>query len=384
MSNPGAQPPPDWKRILVVRLDAIGDYVLFRNTLRFLRESEPFRSAHLAVLGNPAWRSLAEAYDADAADEWIWAENRTDLFRKSHENLMPGFVWRRRVARAQSALRERIVAGNYNVVVSPQSTRDPLLDQLLRGTAPEVVGVANPGRADIDDSAYTRLVNPGDDAFVFDRNRRVAGALAHRRCDVPLSLPARSERAVGEQLKVVFFLGASHWTKRWPCHNWCALASRLLANYRFATLRLCGGKADRARAARLVRSLPDADARFRVKILAGEQSLSELAETIAGASVIVTNDTCALHIAAAADTPCIAIVNGETGRGGFWPYPAKLKPAVTVVQPVPRFRTGTLSNVPGLGLLLSQRRQYRDLAGIGVPHVWSILNGACIKALKGT
>ena len=94
------------KNVLIVRLDAIGDYILWRNVLAFIRHSAAYRSSRITVLGNPAWRSLAEGFDAALADEWIWVENRRRLFRMGYENLLPGCIWRRRVEKEQARLRE--------------------------------------------------------------------------------------------------------------------------------------------------------------------------------------------------------------------------------------------------------------------------------------
>ncbi|MBR4612166.1 MAG: hypothetical protein IKO40_05560, partial [Kiritimatiellae bacterium] len=116
------------RHLLIIRLDAIGDYILFRNVLRFIRRSAAYRDTHLTVLGNPAWRGLAEAFDADLADKWIWVEHRADLFRKSIENLLPYALWHRRMACAQAALRAPLLATHYDEVLSLQPCRDPLLD----------------------------------------------------------------------------------------------------------------------------------------------------------------------------------------------------------------------------------------------------------------
>ena len=97
-------------RVLIVRLDAIGDYVLWRNCLRFIRDCAKYRDSHLTVLGNPAWRNLAETFDADCADEWIWVENRNSLFRRGYENLLPRIVWHRRVAMAQAKLKSMLAS----------------------------------------------------------------------------------------------------------------------------------------------------------------------------------------------------------------------------------------------------------------------------------
>ena len=200
------------KRVLIVRLDAIGDYILWRNCLRFLRKSEKYRNAHLTVLGNPAWRSLAEAFDGDCADEWIWVENRDCLFRKGRENILPYCVWHRRVAAEQNRLKEHLVSCRFDEVISPCAFPDALLDELVSGIAPVAISVAN-GEASRG-ARFTRLVDSGPESFVFLRNRAVTSALAGEPCSVDLELN------IGELPKktkqVLFSLCL---TKKAPCHR---------------------------------------------------------------------------------------------------------------------------------------------------------------------
>ena len=287
-------------RILLVRLDAIGDWILFRNALRALRKSRRYSGTHWTILGNPAWRGLAEAFDKDLADEWIWVERRGDLFQKGYENLLPRAVWHRRVARAQGRLRERLLAGRFDEVLSLQCNRDPLLDELVAGLAPSVVGVRAEG---LDSSMYTHLLDPGSEPFVFLRNRALVSDLTGESCDVPLSLeipdpPPRENR-------IMFFTGASHWTKRWPRRRWNELA----------------------------RLLPPGLESFEAP---QNRSLPEFARLVASCKAVVTNDTMTLHLAAALDVPAVGIVNGIEGRGAFWPYPASLGKRVAIAGAEPR------------------------------------------------
>src|SRR5208337_3443635 len=46
-------------RVLLVRLDAIGDYVLFRNFIESCRQSRRFRGLKLDLLGNVRWKCLS-------------------------------------------------------------------------------------------------------------------------------------------------------------------------------------------------------------------------------------------------------------------------------------------------------------------------------------
>ena len=322
------------KRVLVVRLDAIGDWILCRNALHALRRSERFADTHWTILGNPAWRGLAEAFDKDLADEWFWVERRGDLFRKGYENLLPRAVWHRRVAKAQARLREKLTAGRYDIVLSLQPSRDPLLDELVAGLAPEVVGVRADG---LDSSMYTRLVNPGPEPFVFLRNRALVSDLTGEPCDIPLSFdipdpPPRTNR-------VMFFTGASHWTKRWPRRRWNELASLL----------------------------PSELEAFEAP---QNRSLSEFARLVSSCKAVVSNDTMTLHLAAALGVPAVGVVNGIEGRGAFWPYPDALGKRVAIVGAAPHHKPASI--LPRL--IASQIVQFHNLT--------DVTGGAAFNALE--
>ena len=334
------------KRVLVVRLDAIGDWILCRNALHALRQSARFADTHWTILGNPAWRSLAEEFDGDLADEWIWPERRGDLFRKGFENLLPRAVWHRRVTRAQARLRKQL-AGRFDTVLSLQPNRDPLLDELVAGLAPEVIGV----RADsLDSSMYTRILDPGPEPFVFLQNRAIVSALAGGPCNVPLSLELSTAPPRDE---VLVFTGASHWTRRWPRRHVRALVHLLLDRTTSRVLLADGASSS---------SLRDFAASFRsdrVEVLP-PQCLAVFARRITSVRAVVTNDTMALHLAAAANTPVVGIVNGVSGRDGFWPYPASLGKRIAIVGA--ELRHKPVAFLPRL--IASQIVQYRNLSGV--------------------
>lgn len=320
------------KKVLIVRLDAIGDYILWRNCLRFIRNSGKYRDAHLTVLGNPAWRSLAEAFDADCADEWIWAENRADLFRKSIENLFPYFVWHRRVMQAQEQLRQKLMAHNFDEVISPSAFPDPLLDELVQGIAPTVIGVSNgnPSRK----TTYTRLLDAGEEPFVFLKNRRISEELTGESCAVSLeltlgALPPQNNR-------VLFFTDASHWTRRWPDRRWRELATLLPAGL---------------------------EPQYAVK----SRTLAEFVNQVAASTIVVSNDTMALHMAAALNVPAVGVTNGCSGKDSFWPYPDALDKKVVVVSPT-RCASGILPGIAG-----RQIAQYRALSSISAYDVVKVL-----------
>jgi ADP-heptose:LPS heptosyltransferase len=344
------------KRILIVRLDAIGDYIFFRNSLRFIRQSVCYRDAHITLLGNPAWKSIAETYDRDCADEWLWLTDRPLYFKTSAENVLPEFIWHPRVRRKQAELRQRLKALRFDEVISPQCSRNPLLDELLGDIAPETVGAKGTGGVD---AVYTHLLCTGDRPFMFFKNRQFASALTKERCEVSFTLGTDVNRTCGNT--VILAIGASHWTKRWPISHWIALGRALLDNTDSA-LTVAGGRDDSTRARKIVQALRS----DRVTSIAG-CSLPDFIAHAASAKAAVSNDTGTLHIAAALGLPyVIAVVNGNTGRDAFWPYPEEMKNHLHVCQP---------SFIrPAAGpLFLRQLANYRNICDVTPGAVLSAL-----------
>ena len=360
-----------FRRVLLVRLDAIGDYILFRNVLRFIRHSAAYRDAHITMLGNPSWRNLSETFDSDCADEWLWVERRGDLFRKSLENLVPATVWQRRVAKSQAAFRQPLLQRHFDEVLSLQPIRDPLLDELVVGLAPSVVGIKGPGG---NDSAYTRLLDPGPDPFVFLRNRRAAAGLTGESCDVPLALDVPHSGATAPRL--LLFPGASHWTRRWPLSRFAAVGRRFLATGN-GMVCVAGGPADAARIRALARRIGDPE---RVAMWNVRRPLADLAAEMAACSAVVSNDTMALHLAAAIGTPAVGVVNGTSGRDGFWPYPESLGKRVAICG---AGGAALMAELRSACLPARQLAQYRALLSTSVDEVCRALAALGVLRLKG-
>jgi len=101
--------------MLIIRLDAIGDYVLFRNFLEIVRTSDRYRDYAITLLGNAVWRSLSEELDTEFVDTFIWL----DRFRfvKDH-------------AYRKEKLRE-IGAAGYEIALSPVYSRGFIFSDAL-------------------------------------------------------------------------------------------------------------------------------------------------------------------------------------------------------------------------------------------------------------
>jgi ADP-heptose:LPS heptosyltransferase len=69
------------KNLVIIRLDAIGDYILFRNSLAVLKNSSCFQSYNFTMIGNVLWRDLALYFDDKHIDRFLWIDVKK--FRKN-------------------------------------------------------------------------------------------------------------------------------------------------------------------------------------------------------------------------------------------------------------------------------------------------------------
>ena len=60
------------KTLLFVKLDAIGDYVIARNFIEFIRNQERFKGHKVVLVGNSLWKDISRLADEDFVNEFIF------------------------------------------------------------------------------------------------------------------------------------------------------------------------------------------------------------------------------------------------------------------------------------------------------------------------
>ena len=132
----------------------------------------------------------------------------------------------------------------------------------------------------------------------------------------------RTHRLIG------FQLGSRHQDRQWPVKRFAELGRRLLED-RDVELVLLGtdnekplGKEFRARLA------DDAGKASRVRNLMGKTSLPELAGVLTNLDLLITTDTGTMHLAAAVETPILALFMGPALVHETGPY----GPGHTIIQ----------------------------------------------------
>ena len=318
------QAPPDARQVLVVRSDSIGDYLLYRPWLRQLSAVLRQRGQRLTLAANALWAPLARQWDADLFEELIeidFGRFGTSLDYRAEQLRVLG-------------------ARGFGEVLYPLHVRQPIVENFIRFLqAP--VRVASQGShltgawADVLNAGYTQLlISDNNVIFEYYRNKEffenwlgvlpsaAAPALSQEQ---PWFLPPAVSLAATAEIMVtgpylLLFPGASARQKRWPAQHFAQLAQALHARYGHRyRLVLAGSAADAPLAQRIIRAAGPTILLNRC----GQTDLPGLAALVAGAQLLVSNDTVAAHLAAQAGTPCLVLLMGEN-YGKFFPYPPEL------------------------------------------------------------
>jgi ADP-heptose:LPS heptosyltransferase len=299
----------DKKRVIFVKLDGIGDYVIWTSSFDRLAAIYPEDEFERVLVGNRRWQSLAQ--DEDLFDHKIFVD--TDRFAGD--------------IRYRYAIVRRVRELGADVAVNPRLTRELLWsDSLVRATgAPVRIGSRGldnlmiPLADRISSRWYTKLVDapePGQHELVSMRKFFDALDPASTRSPQLPRLPREETPIVGNY--AVLVLGAFNHDRRWPIERFADVA-RHLSNEHRLDIVICGGPADGMLAEKFAEAYPQ-----KAIDLVGQTSLNDLGSLLGGARLTVTNDTGVAHIAVAAGCATVVVTPGnQVGR--FFPYPGELQ-----------------------------------------------------------
>lgn len=276
------------EKILVVKLSALGDFVLALAAMKKIREAH--KKAHITLLTTPPYEALAKASPYFNA---VFTDGRPETFSQ----------W--------AALRKRLKAANYDRVydlqTSPHSGR---LFHLLRPNPPAWSGIALgcslPHANALRDSMHT-LERQADQLMYAGiwPDAPTAPGTAPKPDISWIYKEQLAERAVAGGVKprpYVMFVpgGSSHRPeKRWPVDNYAELARILYA--RGYDIVIIGSVQETPLAHAIQRVAP------RARDLTGRTDFARVAVLGAKAALAIGNDTGPLHLVAAAGAPTVVL-----------------------------------------------------------------------------
>ncbi len=293
-----------FERILIIRPSALGDVC---------------RSV-------PVLTSLRRAYP-EARIDWLVQTEFADAVR-AHPDLTGVLPFARRdlsLSRLhQAEMRKRMLAlvrsvrePRYDLVLDCQGlARSGLLTRLTRAT--ERVGHAD--AREMAWAAYTKRVPIGDSVHTVDRMLDLVRAIGVEPVvNMRLYAPADRMNELPEDLAAsspIVIAPTSRWAgKRWPIDRFAEVC-RWLLDHTDRPLAIVGAGSERDQCGPV---LELASSEPRVVDLVGGTSIGGLMHLISGSSLVIANDSAALHMAVGYDRPIVALF-GPTDTAKVGPY----------------------------------------------------------------
>lgn len=289
--------------MVIVRVDAIGDYVLFMNALWAYKEK---------LKGKKVLLICADLVKPLAESESLYSDILTFNRNKFASNFIYNLSFLKKVRSISSdevvyPLLERHSTGDIIIAnirsekkFAVRNNENTGVGRMLNNIYTRLVempaNVSEMGSTDL----FTReIINP---TFHYHLNK----ITVHGDKSLPLDLPSNY---------AVIAISSSANTKIWPADRFAALIDLIPNDYNIV---LSGaGDADVKRAETIISNVKD---RSRICNMVNKTSVYNMFLLISGARFVIGNDSAAVHIAAASHVPSICLFQGAH-FGRFLPYP---------------------------------------------------------------
>ncbi len=304
------------QKILILRLDGIGDFILWLDSAKEYRKIYPPDQFEIVLLANASW--------SDVAGQMLYWDRVIPLDRQ---------LFDRNLAYRWDMLR-KLRAHGFDIVIQPRFSREFRYEDAIIKSSPakERIGMdgdlsnINAGQKRRGDRHYTRLIKPGTEGVSeLDRNAAFINALLKEGSFVPqrpgllreMWKDVKSPSIEGPYY--VLALGAGWDQKRWPLEYFAALAAKIYKKTGWVGVIGGDGKTDQELSKRLAGMEG-----LGIKDHVGKFSLQDSIGAIARARFLVGNDSGMAHVAAAVGIPSVCVLGGgQFGR--FLPYPSGMK-----------------------------------------------------------
>lgn len=317
---------PEWeqvKRIVVVRLDNVGDLVLLGPSLRAIRQALP--QAQVTLMASPAGSQvepLLPWVDEVLVHRAVWQDLSGQIPQDGGREL---------------ALVEQLRSGRYDAAIIftsfSQSPYPPAYVCLLAGI-PLRLGQSK----EFGGTLLTQWVRPlPDDTHQAERNLFLlesAGFPVHNR-DLELVVPGPVQQGADQLLYqlgvepnrpfVVLAPGASCAARRYGLERFATVA-RLLADEIELPIVVVGSEREKE----LVRPILAADK--RIISLVGLTTVPGLAAVIRRSALLIGNDSGPMHMADAFNRPMVILYSGTEYESQWRP---RLAPTILLRRPTP-------------------------------------------------
>ncbi len=301
------------KKVIIVRTDALGDYVIWQNYLRALRAFYSASEYDFYMIGNSLWTSLAE--DSGMFKRVIPLERKR--FIKNLEY--------------RSDFINDIRSEHYDILINPVFSRDfAVNDSVCRFIrAKRKVTFKRDKKAElfiwnvISDKYYSDLIK-SEQGFEHELIRYNILLKYLEIPILPLSLPVLINKTTLTFIPknyFIFFPGAGAKRRQWELSKACEVIQKIFAETELYCY-VCGSSGESYLAEEIINVCNDFAYRFVDQT--GKTDLNELKEMISNSQFCIGNETGTIHLAASLNIHSVSVVGGGH-FDRFMPYPKEVK-----------------------------------------------------------
>lgn len=316
------------RQLLLIRIDAIGDFILWLDAARQYRKIYP--DYKIVLIANQVWAALAKKMPF-----WdkVWSIDRRRFLRN------PLYRWH---------IIFKLCRVPFDAAIQHTHSREFIYgDALMRAScATERVGSVGDlsnltlWEKRISDRWYTRLIK-SDSRPMMELKRNAEFLRKLGLTNFKAGLPNLelsnivTPEMVHKQPYYIMFPGADWAGRRWPLEFFAEISERIHSKTGYLGL-ICGGPGEEVLGEKII-SLANVPLQNEI----GKFLLIEFASVVRNAKFLVGNETSAIHIAAAVKTPSVCILGGGH-FGRFMPY--ELEIDTDGPLPVPVYQKMTCFN----------------------------------------
>ena len=211
--------------VLITRLDSTGDYILFRNYLKSIKESKKFNNCSLTLCGNSLWRDLAVTLDSEVVDDFIWIDRK-----RFYNN--PFYKYQ---------ILKDVYSRGFMTAIDATYTREVIYSDIVIKASKAEHKIGSKGSPDkhaawkrifFSNSFYDQLIDQADDnLFEFERNKEFFEKLTEEEIFIPKPFIDITSLKSGQDLPdnfVVIFPGAANEIRRWNVQNYLIISEYII------------------------------------------------------------------------------------------------------------------------------------------------------------
>jgi ADP-heptose:LPS heptosyltransferase len=315
------------EKVLLVRVDEIGDYLLWRKFIIEILTSSLCQQKEVHFIGNAAWKSL---FDIEFSDTTF-----TKIFWLNKQLYKTSINYRFRFSK-------NIFQENYTIVINPTYSRAKRVDDSLVKAAKANSNygyVRNnenylPYEQSYDRNLYDKLLQIHQKpVFEFNRNKAFTewltksnSLITNTSLSDAIKLPEINKKYNTPDNYFIVFPGSRSNKRIWSAGNFTIVSNYLYDRYK-CTVILAGAATDSQYGDAFENNY-----NHPMVNLIGRTNLPETLALLKGAKCILSVDTGSIHLAASVNCLSFGIFNGSQ-YGRFSPYPNTVSTKIKSIYP---------------------------------------------------